>query len=83
MVAIYIKASWCQPCKVALPKFKAEVERLGIEHNILDAEEDAEQVDALSVRNVPTIILLNEKGEEITRGNANDIIPKLEYYQTL
>lgn len=83
MVAIYIKAEWCQPCKVALPKFKAEAERLGIEYDILDAEEDDEEVESLSVRNVPTIILLNEEGEEITRGRAEDITPKLEYYQTL
>ena len=79
MIAIYIKASWCGPCRVALPKFLAECERLNFKHKVLDAEDDAEQVDAYRVRNVPTIIVIQEEtGEEILRGRAEDVIPKLK-----
>ena len=79
MIAIYIKASWCGTCRVALPKFLAECERLNFKHKVLDAEDDAEQVDAYRVRNVPTIIVVHEEtGEEILRGRAEDVIPKLK-----
>ena len=79
MIAIYIKASWCRPCRVALPKFLAECERLNFKYKVLDAEDDAEQVDAYRVRNVPTIIVVHEEtGEEILRGRAEDVIPKLK-----
>lgn len=81
MKAIYIKASWCVPCRVTLPKFKAECERLGIPLEILDADEDEERVTGLGVRNVPYAILVSlDGGEEIARGRAEEMMTKLKDY---
>lgn len=79
MKAIYIKASWCSPCKVQHPKFIAECERLGLEYITLDADEDETEVEKYNVRNVPFVIIERD-GEIIAKGRAEDMTPRLQEY---
>lgn len=68
LAMLYIKASWCGPCKILSPV----VEEIANESNgnlvvgKIDADDDMEFVKSLNVRNVPTILFYKE-GELIER----------------
>lgn len=79
MQAIYFKASWCGPCKVWHPKFIEACEALGdkITYRTVDAVEQEEECDKYGIRNVPAVVILDDEGNFIMSGRAEDIIPKL------
>jgi thioredoxin 1 len=68
MAILYIKASWCGPCKILSPV----VDEMASEPNNdlvigkLDADSDMEFVKSLNVRNIPTL-LFYKKGELVER----------------
>jgi thioredoxin 1 len=68
LAMLYVKASWCGPCKMLSPV----VDEIANEKNDnlivgkIDADEDMEFVKSLSVRNVPTI-LFYKNGELVER----------------
>jgi thioredoxin 1 len=68
LAMLYIKASWCGPCKILSPV----VEEIANEVNNnlvvgkIDADDDMEFVKSLNVRNVPTILFYKE-GELVER----------------
>lgn len=54
---------WCNPCKVLLKAF----EKAKIEHQAIDVGENEELTDKYNVKSVPTVIVLNNEGEELGR----------------
>lgn len=54
---------WCGPCK-ALTKSFAEAE---IEHQDIDVDKNEELTDKYHVKSVPTVIVLDNEGEELGR----------------
>ena len=62
---LYFSAAWCGPCKTLAPI----MEELNgeIVYNKVDVDKDQELSMKYGVRNIPTLILLNEFGEEINR----------------
>ena len=62
---LYFSAAWCGPCKTLAPI----MEELNgeIVYNKVDVDKDQELSMKYGVRNIPTLILLNEFGEEIIR----------------
>lgn len=75
--AIYFGVEWCGQCKTLRPRFIAECDRLGIDHEELDADEDSTIFESYGIRNIPFIVVL--EGETVrTEGVAADIIPKLK-----
>jgi|APSaa5957512535_1039671.scaffolds.fasta_scaffold45855_3 thioredoxin 1 len=60
-------APWCIPCKRILPS----VERFSTEENIpllkINVEDNRKKFDQFGVKTVPTLILVNEREEEIKR----------------
>jgi thioredoxin 1 len=68
LAMLYIKASWCGPCKMLSPV----VDEIASEPNDklivgkIDADDDMEFVKSLEVRNVPTI-LFYKSGELVER----------------
>ena len=61
---IKISAPWCGPCKM----LKQELSDFDVVPIIeLDADDNAEEVDKYNVRSIPTLIFLNDKGEEVGR----------------
>lgn len=75
---IKVSTSWCQPCKQLAPIFeelKNSEEYKNIEFKSVDADEDDEMLcEKYSVRSVPTLILLDENGEQLRK--INGFLPK-------
>jgi thioredoxin 1 len=71
----YFSAPWCQPCKALGPTMDRVSEQIQI--NKINIDYEADIVQKYGVRNIPTIILV-ENGQEVRRftGNRsyNDII---------
>ena len=69
---IKIGAEWCGPCKALEPIFQ-KISRMDefkdAEFKSIDAEDDEalELVDKFQVRNVPTILVLNDNNELIDK----------------
>ena len=67
---LYFTASWCGPCKLLKPKIQAMQSRFPI--TILDVDTNSEACSKYSIRNVPTIIIVNGD-REISRLIGNNI----------
>lgn len=65
MKILKFSASWCVPCKTQERLLHETAINADIES--LDVEEDFEEVDKYGIRHVPTMILLDEDGNEVTR----------------
>ena len=68
---IYCSASWCQPCKTLKPimdEIMSEERFIDVDYKKIDIENDEEAediVEMFKIRNVPTVLFLNENGELI------------------
>lgn len=67
---LYFTASWCGPCKLLKPKIQAMQSRFPI--TILDVDTNTEACNKYSIRNVPTIVFVNN-GQEVGRLVGNNI----------
>ena len=54
---------YCNPCKTLSKAFKDAK----IEHQDIDVDENEELVDKYHVKSVPTVIVLDNEGEELGR----------------
>ena len=54
---------WRNPCKVLLKAF----EKAKIKHQAIDVGENEKLTDKYNVKSVPTVIVLNDEGEELGR----------------
>jgi len=62
---LYFSAAWCGPCKTLAPIMDGLSGE--IVFNKVDVDQDQELSAKYGVRNIPTLILLNEFGEEVGR----------------
>jgi|DEB0MinimDraft_10_1074344.scaffolds.fasta_scaffold27382_3 thioredoxin 1 len=69
--AIYFTAAWCGPCRMIKPKIEA-LKSQGLPIQIIDVDQASSQAQTLGIRNVPTIILM-EDGAEKQRMVGNNI----------
>ena len=65
MKLLKFEASWCGPCKAmdhafGMINLDVDIERINIDFN-------KELCDQYEVRSVPTLIMINDKGEELRR----------------
>ena len=71
----YFSADWCQPCKALGPTMDRVSGQIQI--NKINSDYEADVVQKYGVRNIPTVILV-ENGQEVRRftGNRsyNDVI---------
>ena len=68
---LYFTAAWCGPCKVLKPKIEALASELPI--TTLDVDANKTTVTEYSIRNIPTIILIDENGTVLNRLIGNNI----------
>jgi len=73
---LYFTADWCGPCRMLSPVMD-EVSQQGITVQKVNVDKSPEMSQHYGVRNVPTVILLNELGEE--QGRKVGANPKLTY----
>jgi thioredoxin 1 len=60
-------ADWCGPCKIQTSVIKNLGEKVTIPIEEIDIEDNLAMTKIYAVRSVPTMILLDETGEEIKR----------------
>lgn len=69
LLLVKFGAAWCRPCQAIQPtleKIAAEWEG-DVEVYASDVDSDPTIADAWSVRSVPTLVLIDEEGEELGR----------------
>lgn len=56
-------ADWCSPCKI----LEATLSKYDIEHISINVEEEEELAEKYNIRNIPTLILLDDNNIELRR----------------
>jgi thioredoxin 1 len=65
MKYLYFSAPWCGPCKLLAPKMQLVADEVPVEKIIVD--DNVETTQKFGVRNIPTVILIDENENEIER----------------
>lgn len=66
MKYLYFSAPWCGPCKQLAPKMELVAEaNITVEKILVD--ENQEITQQFGVRNIPTVVLIDENEKEIER----------------
>ena len=63
---IYFSAPWCGPCRTLGPIIN-EVTNTGITVQKINIDDEPVLAKQYSIRNVPTVVLVDEVGKEVTR----------------
>ena len=66
MKYLYFSANWCGPCKTLGPTME-RVKNYKINVQKIDVDTNNSLVSQYGVRNIPTVVLVNEMGGECTR----------------
>ena len=66
MKYLKFEASWCGACKMVQPQLN-KVSAEGITVEKIDAEHDNGMVTNYNIRNLPTVILVDDSGKEFWR----------------
>ena len=64
----YFTADWCAPCKALGPTMNRVAEQIQV--NKINIDYEADIVQKYGVRNIPTVILV-ENGQEVRRFSGN------------
>ena len=82
---LLFKMSTCSPCKL-LSKLFTQLS-ISKEDIILDKDENEKLIDKYNIGHVPTVIVLNNEGEELGRfvgsRNKEQLFEELNKYKTL
>ena len=66
MKYLYFSAPWCGPCKQLAPKMELVAEaNITVEKILVDS--DTETTQKYGIRNIPTVVLIDENGVELER----------------
>lgn len=65
MKYLYFSAPWCLPCKQLAPKMELVAESVTVEKILVDS--DSETAQKYGIRNIPTVVLIDENGTELER----------------
>lgn len=73
MKLLYFGAEWCSSCKALKPIVEKEIPSTGYEFKYvdMDTDEGAYMADDFSIRSLPTLILVDEQGNEVKRAVGN------------
>ena len=64
----YFTADWCAPCKALGPTMNRVAEQIKV--NKINIDYEADVVQKYGVRNIPTVVLV-ENGQEVRRFTGN------------
>jgi thioredoxin 1 len=81
MKYLYFSAPWCGPCKQLAPKMELVAEaNITVEKILVDS--DTETTQKYGIRNIPTVVLVDENGTELERFvGVNDVGFYLEKFE--
>lgn len=66
MKLLYFSAAWCGPCKMLGPIME-KVKTQGIPVEKINVDTETNLVTQYSVRNIPTVVLVDSTGKEFAR----------------
>lgn len=78
MKYLYFSAGWCGPCKVLGPVME-RVKNQGVPVQKINVDAESDLVTQYSVRNIPTVILVDDAGKEFARSTG---VQPEQYYLT-
>ena len=74
---LYFSAQWCGPCKQFTPTIN-QLQSEGVNIQKIDVDKDSNLSTQYSVRNIPTLVLIDSNGTELNRrvglGSPADIL---------
>ncbi|MDZ7730729.1 MAG: thioredoxin family protein [Natrialbaceae archaeon] len=75
---------WCKDCRAQLPDFGAALEAAGIpedqvDHRPVDEDKQGPGVEAYNIEYIPTIVVEDGDGTEITRFVEDEAVPAVVY----
>jgi len=76
MKVLKFSAAWCQPCKT----LTTQLESLSANYEEIDADSNPEKFKAFGIRNVPTLVLLDNNGLEKDRLTGLVTLPALKAF---
>jgi thioredoxin 1 len=62
---LYFTAAWCGPCRALAPRM--EKLKGQINYRKIDVDNNREMSTKYSVRNVPSLVLVDQNGQELNR----------------
>ena len=62
---LYFTASWCGPCKALAPRMEKLASQINYRNIDVDSNQDMSM--KYGVRNVPSLVLVDENGTELNR----------------
>ena len=69
------EAEWCVPCKVLAGRLEEAGDLNGATLRSVDIEQEPDLVEKFSVRSVPTLVFLDNAGEEFPNTRLNGLVP--------
>jgi thiol-disulfide isomerase/thioredoxin len=79
---VYIGATWCGTCKTIKPEIERLGKMYGVQVNILDYDDDLEPEEQEQIRKVPTIRILDEKGNKVATFDEKQVVSTTEWLRT-
>jgi thiol-disulfide isomerase/thioredoxin len=81
-VIMFEAEAWCKSCIAMKPFFKQECEKLGVDYEIVDVEDDkgVEMSTEYQIRNVPTLLFLDDNNNVIGRASGSNAYKDIEKY---
>ena len=76
MKVLKFSAPWCKPCGA----ITQQLDQLGVRYDEYDIELDPEKFKAFGIRNVPTLVLLDDNGIEQERLTGAQPLAKLKAF---
>ena len=70
----YFSAGWCQPCKQLSPT----MERSGLPYQKVDVDNDTDLSAKFGIRNIPTLVKVDNSGNEISRMTGNKPMAEIQ-----
>jgi len=71
---LYFSAAWCGPCRMLAPRMEKLSGEGKINYQKIDVDSDTELSIKYGVRNIPTLILVDENGE--AQGRKVGVLPE-------
>lgn len=76
MKVLKFSADFCQPCK----DLTRQLDQLGVKYEEFDLDTDHQKFKAFGIRNVPTLVLLDDNGIEMQRLTGATSMAKLKAF---
>lgn len=67
MKLLKFHATWCQPCKMLSRVIEDAGEKITMPIEEIDIDQNQELAIQYGIRGVPTLVIVNEEGKEVSR----------------